>query len=116
MKKQYIVIRDNNGNNNIWEIIAEFDRNYWINTRDMNVVISKEFVEQPVNGSSLFTYKGVVDIENIVISEFMDCSNCLYCDKCPDACKVIKCDWDLDCEDDRLDGEIDRVVLSVYDY
>jgi len=45
-----------------------------------------------------------------------DCSNCLYCDKCPDACKVIKCDWDLDCEDDRLDGEIDRVVLSVYDY
>ena len=47
---------------------------------------------------------------------FIDCSNCLYCDKCPDACKVIKCDWDLDCEDDRLDGEIDRVVLSVYDY
>ena len=23
-----------------------------------------------------------------------DCSNCLYCDKCPDACKVIKCDWE----------------------
>ena len=117
--KQYIMIRDDKNNSNIWSIFDETDGLYWITTRDCNTVIDKEDVEQPVKGSSLFTYKGIVNIDNVVCSYISckRCMDCLYFDMCADACKVEKCDWYLDCEDERLDGEIDRVVLDdIYDY
>lgn len=117
--KQYIMIRDDKNNSNIWSIFDETDGLYWICTRDCNTVIDKEAVEQPVKGSSLFTYKGIVNVENVICSYISckRCIDCLYFSMCADACKVEKCGWELDCEDDRLDGEIDRVVLdNIYDY
>lgn len=104
---KYIAIEDSKGNKNLWRLQGLYneDRYCLIDTRDCLVVIDKEAIEEPAEGSRLYTYKDIVNVENVRVSNISceRCMNCLYGDMCPDACKVSsECEYFLDYEDERL--------------